>query len=103
MPITPLSSALAAAIVSRRTAADITHLLALPSTPMNEAVDTLYQTIRILDIRNNEESPFSTWGVLREALVVYRYVGILPTLTITLTLGAGLELHRPSKNTIVTF
>lgn len=99
----PLSPALAAAIVSRRTAADITHLLALPSTPMNEAVDTLYQTIRILDVQNNEQSQFSTWGVLGEALVVYRYVCILPTLTITLTLGAGLELHRPLRNMIVTF
>lgn len=84
-PTLPLSAALGAAIVSRRDAADITHLLSLPTTPLSEAVETLYQTIRVLDAQNFKLQ-FSTWGVLREALVVYRCVIILFIVTMELML-----------------
>ncbi|KAF9464773.1 hypothetical protein BDZ94DRAFT_1255855 [Collybia nuda] len=70
--IPPLSPHLTTAILSRRPATDITHLLSVASTPIIEIIDTLYQAIWALDFHHKQSSQNSSWGVLGEALVIYR-------------------------------
>ncbi|KAF5373666.1 hypothetical protein D9758_000628 [Tetrapyrgos nigripes] len=47
--ISPLSSKLAAAVISRHSTDDLTHILSMTTFPLTEVGDILYQTFSILD------------------------------------------------------
>lgn len=71
-----LSSDLVAAIHSRKTTSDITHVLSLAPNGTDQIVDTLYATLSAFFEKASFKSMSSlwTWEVLGVAVETYRYV-----------------------------
>ncbi|KAG6837305.1 hypothetical protein H0H93_011907 [Arthromyces matolae] len=67
-----LAPSLASALISGRVANDVWHILSLPSTNLEDVVDTLYQADIILDDQLTGFSHASTHGILGTALAIYR-------------------------------
>lgn len=67
-----LSSSLSSAISSRRTTADIAHILSLPATSFAEVIETFRHTLALLDAQQNGLSRVMTWELLGVAVEVYR-------------------------------
>lgn len=68
-----LSLSLISAVLGKRSTADITHLLSLPSTPTSEVVDIFHHALAVLDKNDNGLAHSSTWDILGTAIDVYRY------------------------------
>lgn len=72
-----LSLSLISAILGKRSTADITHLLALPSTPTSEVVDIFHHVLAVLDKNDNGLIHSSIWDILGTVIDVYRYAYFL--------------------------
>ena len=68
--IPPLSASLLSAILSRRTAADIIHVLSLPTVPITDVFNTLYHAVQALE----SYQPSLTLPLIGEVMSVYRLV-----------------------------
>lgn len=68
----PLSIALAAAVLVRRSAIDVVHVLSAPSIPLAEVIDVLYHAFAVLDASHNGLSLILTWEMLGVVVDVYR-------------------------------
>ncbi|GLB34886.1 hypothetical protein LshimejAT787_0204510 [Lyophyllum shimeji] len=71
VPVPPFAARLASAVISTRSATDVTHALALASTPITDVLDTLYHAHKFLDGHQNGFSEPHTLELLREAMAVY--------------------------------
>jgi hypothetical protein len=70
----PLAQALTIALQSRRSTADISHILSLPSTPVTMLHDTLFGTLTSYDVntRLGSTNTFSMVDVMGAAVEIYR-------------------------------
>ncbi|KAG1772774.1 hypothetical protein EDD22DRAFT_860009 [Suillus occidentalis] len=70
----PLAQALTIALQSRRSIADISHILSLPSTPVTMLHDTLFGTLTSYDVntRIGSTNIFSMVDVMGAAVEIYR-------------------------------
>jgi hypothetical protein len=68
-----LSFVLASAVRSRKSIADLSHTLSLPSAPLDEAAEVLYHTISILEDDNDGLTMIHIWEFLGVVVEVYRY------------------------------
>ncbi|OJA14296.1 hypothetical protein AZE42_10485 [Rhizopogon vesiculosus] len=70
----PLAQALTSALQSRRSTADISHILSLPSTPATMLHDTLFGTLISYEVnaRNGIANSFSIVDVMGAAVETYR-------------------------------
>lgn len=71
-PDTRDSLALSVAILGRISTADILHRLCSRKLPLSQAVDTLYQTIELLETRSFPVPNYATWTMIGIAVDVYR-------------------------------
>lgn len=67
-----LSFALASAVLSRRTTADIVHILSAVSHPITEVIDTLYHAFVLLDSSHNGNPVILVTEMLGVIVDVYR-------------------------------
>ena len=70
----PFAQALTSALQSRRSTADISHVLSLPSTPVTMLHDTLFGTLTSYEVnaRNGIANSFSVVEVIGVAVEIYR-------------------------------
>ncbi|KAG2157205.1 hypothetical protein DEU56DRAFT_763462 [Suillus clintonianus] len=70
----PLAQALTIALQSRRSTADISHILSLPSTPATMLHDTLFGTLTSYEVnaRHGTANSFSMVDVMGAAVEIYR-------------------------------
>ncbi|KAG0707666.1 hypothetical protein DFH29DRAFT_592452 [Suillus ampliporus] len=70
----PLAQALTTALQSRKSTADISHILSLPSTPASMIHDTLFGTLTSYEVnaRNGTANSFSIVDVMGAAVEIYR-------------------------------
>ncbi|KAF5330923.1 hypothetical protein D9619_005436 [Psilocybe cf. subviscida] len=71
------SLALSVAILGRISTADILHRLCSRKLPLSQAVDTLYQTIELLETRSFPVPNYATWTMIGIAVDVYRARSLL--------------------------
>jgi hypothetical protein len=71
--VSPISAALAAAVLRQRPTADLAHALSFPSIDDAELVDIIYGMFSIVETRQNGLSGTLTWQALGLAMEIYRY------------------------------
>ena len=71
-----LALGLSRAILTRNSAADINHVLSLPTTPITAVFDIIYHMVRALESQG-ELAPHLTHRVIGEVMSIYRWASRL--------------------------
>ena len=90
-----LALSLSRAILTRNSAADITHLLSLPTTPIADVFSIIYHMIRALESQG-ELAQYLTHRVIGEVMSIYRWVSWLLVLCRTKS-STGSVPSKPLK------